>query len=329
MSVRRIFSMICLQAAGAFCLFAQVQVQVQQPVPVPVAIRPDYVLGPNDQILVRSNVEELSERPFRVDSEGIITFPLVNRVPVAGLTVQALEVELTTRLREFYQAPQVGIMITGFRDEPVSFFGAFAKPGVYPLSGGRRLRDMLAVAGGFLPNASRRLRVTRRLESGKIPLSNAVEDPNRGTSTVEINIDTLLRDLETEEDIELVAYDRITVEQSQPVYVNGEVLHAAPLELVGRDSITVMQALTQAGGLSALAKRSKIRVLRPIEGTARLAQIEIDIERIMDGKDNDFPLYPNDILYVPRVSPLVATLPNAGTSVIASIPYIIISALLR
>lgn len=329
MSVRRLISMIFLQAAGAVCLLAQVQVQVQPPTPVPVAIRPDYVLGPNDQILVRSNVEELSERPFRVDSEGIITFPLVNRVPVAGLTVQALEVELTTRLREFYQAPQVGIMITGFRDEPVSFFGAFAKPGVFPLSGGRRLRDMLAVAGGFLPNASRRLRVTRQLESGRIPLSNAVEDPNRGTSTVEINIDTLLRDVEPEEDIELMAYDRITVDQSQPVYVNGEVIRAAPLELVGRDSITVMQALTQAGGLSALAKKSKIRVLRPIEGTARLAQIEIDIDRIVDGKDNDFPLYPNDILYVPRISTLAATLPGAGTSVIASIPYIIISALLR
>jgi polysaccharide export outer membrane protein len=318
--------MLSLWAAGVISVSAQVQVQVQPP--VPVAIRPDYVLGPNDQILIRSNVDELNERPFRVDSEGIITFPLVNRVPVTGLTVQALEVELTNRLREFYQAPQVGIMITGFRDEPVSFFGAFAKPGVYPLSGGRRLRDMLAVAGGFLPNASRRLRVTRRLESGKIPLSSATEDPNGGTSTVEINIDTLLRELDTDQDLELVAYDRITVEQSQPVYVNGEVIRASPIELVGRDSISVMQALTQAGGLSAVAKRSKIRVLRPIEGTARLAQIDIDIDRIIAGKDNDFPLYPNDILYIPRVSSFTAALPTAGTGLLASIPYIIISSLL-
>jgi polysaccharide biosynthesis/export protein len=327
MSVSRVLTILSLCAAGAISARAQVQVQVQAP--VPIAIRPDYVLGPNDQILVRSNVEELSERPFRVDLEGIITFPLLNRVPVSGLTVQALEVELTNRLREFYQAPQVGIMITGFRDEPVSFFGAFAKPGVYPLSGGRRLRDMLAVAGGFLPNASRRLRVTRRLESGKIPLPNSVEDGNNGTSSVEINLDTLLRELDTDQDIELIAYDRITVEQSQPVYVSGEVLRASPVELVGRDSISVMQALTQAGGFTPTAKRSKVRVLRPIEGTARLAQIDIDIQRIVDGKDNDFPLFPNDILYVPRISGLAASLPTAGAGMLSSIPFIILSTILR
>jgi polysaccharide export outer membrane protein len=316
--------------AGTVSAFAQVQVQVTTPrQPVPVAIRPDYVLGPDDQILVTSNVEELNERPFRVDSDGIITFPTIGRVPVAGLTLQALEVEMTNRLREFFQAPQVGIMITGFRDEPVSFFGAFANPGVHPLSGGRRLRDMLAVAGGFLPNASRRLRVTRRLEYGRIPLPNALEDPIAGTSSVEINIDTLLRELDTDQDIELMAYDRITVDQSEPVYVNGEVVRAAPVELVGKDSITVMQALTLAGGFSATAKRGKIQVLRPIEGTGRLAQIDIDIERIIAGQDNDFPLFPNDILYIPRVSGIKAALPQVGTSLLTSLPFIVISALVR
>jgi len=326
MSVRKTITILGMLMLGS-AAFAQVQVQVQTP--TPVAIRPDYVLGPNDQILVRSNVEELSERPFRVDSEGIITFPLVNRVPVTGLTVQALEIELTTRLREFFQQPQVGIMITGFRDEPVSFFGAFAKPGVYTLTGGRTLREMLAVAGGFLPNASRRLRVTRRIENGKIPLASAVEDVAAGTSSVEINLDTLLRELNPEEDIELQAYDRITVAQSQPVYVNGEVVRAQPLELVGRDSLTVMQALTQTGGFTAAAKRGQVRVLRPVEGTGLLAPIDINIERIIAGKDNDFPLFPNDILYVPRSSALATVLPQAGTSLLSSIPFIIISAIIR
>ncbi len=327
MSMCRVSSAVIVFVLGAFSAFGQAPAVPQ--VPTPVAIRPDYVLGPNDQILVRSNVEELSERPFRVDADGIITFPLVNRLPVNGLTVQALEVELATRLREFYQQPQVGIMVTAFRDEPVSFFGAFAKPGVYTLTGGRTLREMLAVAGGFLPNASRRLRVTRRLENGTIPLRSAIEDPTNGTSTVEINLDTLLREIAPEEDIVLEAYDRVTVDQSQPVYVNGEVVHAAPLELVGRDSISVMQALTQAGGFNATATRGKVRVLRPIEGTSRLAQIDIDIERILTGQDNDFPLFPNDILYVPRTSAIRAALPGIGTSLLSSIPYIVISALLR
>ena len=135
--------------------------------------------------------------------------------------------------------------------------------------------------------------------------------------------------MKPEEHIIREANDRVTVEQSQPVYVNGEVLHAAPLELVGRDSISVMQALTQAGGFTAAAKRGKVSVLRPVEGTTRLAQIEINIQRIIEGKDNDFPLFPNDILYVPRNSALATVLPNAGSSLLSSIPYIIVSALLR
>jgi hypothetical protein len=90
-----------------------------------------------------------------------------------------------------------------------------------------------------------------------------------------------------------------------------------------------MQALTQVGGFTAAAKRKKISVLRPITGTGKVAKIEIDISRIVNGQDNDFPLYANDILYVDRVPALVAVLPTATSSLISSLPYIILTAILR
>src|SRR5665647_2524146 len=75
-------------------------------------IRPDYVLGPNDQILIRApQAEEINERPFRVDTEGFITLPIVGRIRASGLTVQAFEVELVNRLREFIRTPQVSISL--------------------------------------------------------------------------------------------------------------------------------------------------------------------------------------------------------------------------
>ena len=83
------------------------------------SIRPNYVLGPNDQILVRApQAEEINERPFRIDAEGFINLPLVGRVRAGGLTVQELEAELVKRLREYIREPQV--IITMVYDEHVA-----------------------------------------------------------------------------------------------------------------------------------------------------------------------------------------------------------------
>ena len=51
----------------------------------------DYVLGPGDQILVRSlEMEELNERVFVIDGDGNIALPLVGILHVAGLTADAV-----------------------------------------------------------------------------------------------------------------------------------------------------------------------------------------------------------------------------------------------
>ena len=54
----------------------------------PGAIRPNYVLRPNDQFLMRTNVEELNEKPFRIDADGNVNLPLLSRVHVGGMTVE-------------------------------------------------------------------------------------------------------------------------------------------------------------------------------------------------------------------------------------------------
>src|ERR1700726_494492 len=49
------------------------------------SIRPNYVLGPNDQVLVRArDVEEINEKPFRIDVEGNINLPLLGRLRAGG-----------------------------------------------------------------------------------------------------------------------------------------------------------------------------------------------------------------------------------------------------
>ena len=266
----------------------------------PDAIRPNYVLGPNDQILIRTQAEEINEKPFRIDADGNINLPLLGRVHAGGMTLQELENDLTQRLREYIREPQVIIQVTQFRSAPVFFVGAFKTPGIYPLQGTRTLVEMLTQIGGTQPNASQRITITRRAEYGPIPLPGAIEDPEKKISTVEISLASLRQNVNPAEDIILQPYDVITVERAEQIYVTGEVLKTGGVDLGERESISIAQVLTMAGGFNRDAMRGKVRILRPIEGTTRRAAIEVDVKRIFEGKDNDVPLLPNDILYVPR-----------------------------
>ena len=287
------------------------------------SIRPNYVLGPNDQILIRSpQAEEINEKPFRIDAEGSINLPLLRKVKAGGLTVQELEAELVKRLREFIREPQVIITMIQFRSEPVFLVGMFRAPGIYPLQGRRTLVEMLSSSGGLQPNASRHIKLTRRAEYGSIPLPNAIQEPDKKISTVEISIGSLRDNVNPAEDIVLEPYDVISVERAELVYVNGEVGKIGGIELGERDSVSVAQALTMAGGFTRDANRAKVRILRPILNTNRRAEINLDVKSIFEGKENDFPLLPNDVLYVTRSykRTVWATL---GQIAIPIIPYLI------
>jgi len=267
----------------------------------PDTVRPNYVLGPNDQILVRApEAEEIDNRPFRIDGDGNVNMPLVGRIHAGGMTLQELEADLVRRLREYIREPQVFVTVVQFRSEPVFFVGLFARPGIYTLQGNRTLLEMLTAAGNLLPNADRHIKITRHEEYGPIPLPEAIVDPEKKVSTVEISIGSLRQNINPAENILLQPYDVISVGRAEMVYVNGEVGRVGGQELGERDSISIAQVLSQAGGFSRDAKKSKVRILRPILNTNRRAVIEVDAKGLFEGKGIDMPLLPGDIVYVPR-----------------------------
>ncbi|MCL4181769.1 MAG: polysaccharide export protein, partial [Verrucomicrobia bacterium] len=112
-------------------------------------MRPNYLLGPGDMVQIRVlEVEEIGDRPFRVESTGEINLPLVGPVTATGLTVDQLQAELNQRLKRFVVNPQASVILVQFRSDPVFFVGAFRLPGIYPLTGRRTLVEMLTIAGG-------------------------------------------------------------------------------------------------------------------------------------------------------------------------------------
>jgi polysaccharide export outer membrane protein len=289
----------------------------------PDTVRPNYVLGPNDQILIRApEAEEIDNRPFRIDGDGNINLPLVGRIHAAGMTLQELESDLVKRLREYIREPQVFVTVVQFRSEPVFFVGLFGKPGIYPLQGNRTLTEMLTSVGGTLPNADRHIKITRHEEYGAIPLPDAIVDPEKKVSTVEISLGSLRENINPAENILLQPYDVISVGRGELVYINGEVGRVSAIELGERDSISILQATTQAGGLGRDAKKAKVRILRPVLGTNRRYVIEVDVASLYEGKGIDEPLLPGDIVYVPR-SYTRQFWQTFGSVALPMLPYII------
>src|SRR6185295_19140099 len=90
-----------------------------------------YVLAPDDVVILHAtDVEELSDRPLRVDPLGDLNLPLVGKTHAAGLNLSQLEAELLKRMDELVNDPHVTVSIVEFRTQPVSILGAVKQPGV-------------------------------------------------------------------------------------------------------------------------------------------------------------------------------------------------------
>ncbi|MDX1983293.1 MAG: polysaccharide biosynthesis/export family protein [Bryobacteraceae bacterium] len=299
-----------LSVAGTMAFGQPAPATQNMPVNLPVdggleRLRLNYVLGANDQILIRvPQVEEMHEKVYRIDADGNVYLPTLQNVKLAGLTVEQAEAELVKMLRKFYQSPAVSISVAQYKADPIFLLGAFRAPGIYPLIGRRTLVETLSSLGGLQPNASRRIKITRRLEHGKIPLRNATEDRDRNISVAELNLSRLMETVNPEEDIVLKPFDILRVGIEEMVYVSGEVGKGGAFPLTDRDSISVMQILALIGGLGPNADPANARILRPVLDSARRAEIPVNLKAVMQGTANDMPLLPNDVLVIPKSSGL-------------------------
>lgn len=114
-----------------------------------------YKLGAGDTISIRVlGEDDLRRERVRLSDAGTISFPVLGEIRVKGLTVGALEEQITRGLKGRYLLnPQVTVSIDEYR----SFFvnGLVEKPGGYPFAPGMTVRKAISIAGGFKERASR------------------------------------------------------------------------------------------------------------------------------------------------------------------------------
>ena len=270
-----------------------------------------YVLGPDDEIVIHAlEAPEIPDKPILIGTNGNITLALIGRVKAAGLTVEQLETELNTQLKKYVKDPQVSVTVTEFRSQPVSVFGAVTKPGVIQLRGRKTLYEVLSMAGGPRDEtAGSSLTVTRRRENGGIPLPGATIDPTGQFSVVELNVEETLEGKNPATNIEIKPNDVISVSEatSNMVYVVGDVLKAGGFTMGGQRSVSVLMALSLAGGLGRTAKPDKARIIRVAPGDQKPQEIAVNLSRVLNGKAEDIGLRPQDVLVVPTSSRRVFT----------------------
>ncbi len=270
---------------------------------------PDYVLGPDDQIVITVlDSEEFTDKPVRVDMSGYVRLPYAGRVRMAGLTIEQARAELTRRLHKYFRAPEVSVSVAEFRSQPVSVIGAVKQPGVHQLEGRKNLIEVLALAGGLETSAGPRIKITRRIEWGRLPLSSAADDPAGEYSVAEVSVRSLLDARNPGENIAIRPFDVISVPRAELIYVTGQVARSGGFVLNENETITVLQAISLAGGIDRTASPKNARILRRTAETTARAQIAVDLTKIFEGKTADVAMQPEDILFIPSSAPKRAAL---------------------
>ncbi len=247
----------------------------------------DYKLGPEDVIEVRVFELDQLNRTLRVSGDGKIELPLVGSIEVSGLTPNKVAGQIADRLRDRYvQNPQVSIFITEFKSQKVSLLGAVATPASYPLSGQRRLLQVLAEAGSLGPEAGNTLYVFRQTEDGR-------------SARLTVPLNELLLQGDPRWNVLLRPGDVISVppEQAIAVTVLGAVNSPGVHKLPVGDGATLLKAIALAGGLNERASKKGIQIKRSAnDGTETV--IKADLGDILSGKKPDVILREGDVVVV-------------------------------
>jgi polysaccharide export outer membrane protein len=259
------------------------------------------VLGPQDQITVRvRDVEEFSDKPFRIATDGTVNLPIVGRLQAAGLTLEQLEADLAERLKVHVKQPEVAVSVAEYHSQPVSVIGSVNNPGVHQLQGSKTLVELLSMAGGLRPDAGHCVKIIRRLENGPIPLPGATDDPSGQFSVAQLNLKTIMEAKNPEQNILIQPKDIISVPRAELVYVIGEVKKPGGFVLNDDQTMSVLKALSLAEGFGRTAASQSAKIVRNTPGALERSEIPVDLKKILAGKATDVALQPDDILFIPN-----------------------------
>jgi protein involved in polysaccharide export with SLBB domain len=248
-------------------------------------VTPQYVIGPGDELLIRTWGQVTQNLHLTVDRSGSVYIPQVGEFRVAGLQFRQLEPFLRARLSRVYRNYDMNVNLGQLRSIQVFVTGQAQKPGSYTVSSLSTLVNAVFACGGPGPQGSLR----------------HIDLKRNGTLIVDFDLYDLLLKGDKSKDVNLETGDVIYFPAIGPqIAVVGSVHVPAIYELRGDESIA--EALALAGGVSAMANRASLEIERS-ETQAGGGSARIAVNVAMTGNDLQAPLRNADIVRVRAEAP--------------------------
>ena len=260
--------------------------------PAPLAMSVDkkltpYKVGPDDVLAVTLNTEGTETKSqVRVQRDGTVELPFIEPTKVLDLDLIDVENTLKKQYKKVYESAIVHVDVVETPGLDVLVTGAVATPGLIHLRRNEaNLLYSIVRAGGVSGTASGTVTLCRIREPAK-------KQTLVMTSAEGVRAALALPPLENG--------DMVSVEAAMPntIFVNGLVNSPSPQTYAPGVRITVLQALTAAGGLRTDVFPTEGTLIRRLPNGKDI-RVKLDLDRLASGKDPNFTLAAGDMLWVP------------------------------
>jgi polysaccharide export outer membrane protein len=236
-----------------------------------------YTLGPQDQLKITVFDEPDLSNIYRIDSDGFITFPMINKVAASGITPPELQDRIRAMLASGYiRNPQVRVEVEGYKSQSIIVSGEVRTPGKVVMTGAMTLVEALAAAGSPTSAASNEISVSRQKRSanGTVPDENDVD-------IIRVN----LKDLQmgrAGRDLQLQDGDLVNIPKAQTFFITGQIRNSGAL--VWDSAMTVQQAIALGGGLTDRGSSRRIKADR-IMPDGKVKEVSLQLEDKVQAND--------------------------------------------
>jgi polysaccharide biosynthesis/export protein len=242
------------------------------------------LIGPGDLLHLQVYDTPEMEQRARVTDAGNIPFSFLGSIAVSGLTPAAAAAQIEHRLvaAGIMMHPQVSVRVDVYATQNASVMGQVQKPGIYEIDTGRKVVEVLALAGGLTDIADRHITIQR---FG--PAKQKVEYYYSNAALAALSDDPMV-----------YPGDTVIVPRAAVVYVLGDVSKPGGYPISTNNSrMTVLQAIAMAGYANHTAAIGKSKLVR--ETATGVQETNLEVSDMQKGKKPDVALLPDDVVYIP------------------------------
>ena len=256
----------------------------------------EYTVGAYDVLdITVYDEQDFSSPALRVSVDGYISFPLIGRLKVKGLTTAQIEALITRKLGEgqILLNAHVAVRIADYNSKWFMVMGTVEKSGSYPLAENERVLDAISKAGGIpqgINGASRKAKLVRTVHAGTAQEEQLV---------IDIDLQSMQQGTDRQANLFLQDKDTLFIHMPENFYILGEVKRPGAYPLSESD-ITLVEGIGLAGGFTNIAARNSTRIIRTENGRQKIIQVRVDAITDSGRQLREIILQPNDIIIVPE-----------------------------